>query len=461
MKTKFIALILVSISLMLPACGGSSGPALYTISGNVTDPNSGHAVVFASVTVALEGDQTRTASTDANGFFSFSVPNGEYRVTPTMGSTVFGPLDNVLEVMDGHVSGIDFVVAPGMPTQELNTWRDTGSMAYIRSQHTATLLADGRVLVAGGLTHTGTRASAELYDPAKGRWTTTGSLNDKRMDHAATRLSNGKVLVTGGRGAHVDSQDIAELYDPASGKWTRTGSLSFARRFHTSTLLANGKVLVTGGLSENGVTRASAELYDPATDKWTVTANLNYARQTHTATLLTDGRVLVAGGQDTSNLLASAEIYDPATGKWSSTGAMPYGIRAHTATLLADGRVFVAGGMNPNSHSIYALGSAEIYDPSSGLWTTTNSLAYPRADHSATLLSNHKVLVTGGTNSGARASSELYDPSTGTWSTVGELKYARSSHSATLLNDGTVLAAGGETNESHMRASAELFYPGN
>ena len=97
--------VTLSFALMLPGCGGSSGPALYSITGNVTDPNSGHAVVFASVTVALEGDQTQTASTDANGFFSFSVPNGEYRVTPTMGSTVFAPLDNVLGIFRGGYSG--------------------------------------------------------------------------------------------------------------------------------------------------------------------------------------------------------------------------------------------------------------------------------------------------------------------------------------------------------------------
>ena len=460
MKTKLMASILVSFVMMLSACGGSSGPALYTVSGNVTDPNNGHAVVLASVTVALEGDQTQTVSTDANGFFSFNVPNGEYRVTPTMGSTVFGPLDNVLEVTDAPMPSIDFAVAPEMPTQAANTWSQTGSMTYKRDIHTATLLADGRVLVAGGQTTGGDRASAELYDPAKGKWTTTGYMNDKRSNHSATRLGNGHVLVTGGQRLHYDGQDSSELYDPASGKWTRTGSLNFARSFQTSTLLADGKVLVTGGLSDNDVTRASAELYDPATGKWTVTGNLNYARRSHTATLLTDGRVLVAGGADASSTHASAEIYDPATGKWSTTGTMTGGHMYHAASLLADGRVLVVSGY-PTMHAIYASGSAEIYDPSSGRWTMTGALAYPREAHSATLLNNHKVLVTGGVNGSTLASSELYDPATGTWSTVGALTYKRDSHTATLLNDGTVLAVGGEAVPSHVLASAELFYPGN
>ena len=461
MKTKLMASIVVSFALMLSACSGD-GPALYTISGNVTDPNNGHAVALASVTVALEGDQTQTASTDANGFFSFSVPNGEYRLTPSLGSTVFDPLDNVLEVMDGHVSRIDFAVAPGMPTQDVNTWSQTGSMTYGRTGHTATLLADGRVLVAGGEGFSGTRASAEIYDPATGKWTTTGSMNYKRLDHAATRLTNGKVLVNGGT---FDSNKVAfpelassELFDPATGKWTQTGSMNFERSYHTSLLLANGKVLVTGALWSGG--GAIAELYDPATGKWTATGSLNVGRYTHTATLLTDGRILVAGGRDStanSNSRATAEIYDPVTGQWSTTGSMTYARKFHAATLLADGRVLAEGGQAITD----SRSSAEIYDPNTGHWTTTSSLTNSRQSHSATLLSNHKVLVTGGQLPGdpSTTSTELYDPAIGTWSAPGNLKYSRAKHTATLLLDGKVLAAGGDT--GRIRANAELFLPGN
>ena len=457
----FIAL---GFAVLLSGCGGSSNSSLYTITGNVSNPDTGGGL--AGVTVALDGDQTQTASTDANGNYSFAVPNGEYRVTPTIDSTVFEPLDSVLEVKDAQLTGIDFlVVAPVIP-QEPNTWKQTGSMTYKRGMQAATLLADGRVLVAGGLANNGgTRASAELYNPAKGKWTTTGYMSYKREDHTATRLTGGMVLVSGGLSENSVSRASAELYDPATGKWTLTGSLNCARSFHTSTLLADGQVLVTGG--EDGMTAtfralASAELYDPATGKWTVTGSLNYKRRYHTTTLLTDGRILVAGGNDTSNTLASAEIYDPATGQWSATGAMTGDRQSHTATLLADGRVLVVGGWNANLLDV--SGSAEIYDPSTGLWTTTNPLTYPRSDHSATLLINHKVLITGGVGYTVRASSELYDPVTGIWSTVGDLKYKRTRHTATLLNDGTVLAAGGTlvvTDAGPVRASAELFYPEN
>ena len=453
----FIAL---GFAVMLSGCGRSSDPALYAITGNVSNPDTG---VLAGVTVELAGDQTQTATTDANGNYSFAVPNGEYRVTPTIGSTVFEPLDSVLEVKDAQLTGIDFlVVAPVMP-QEPNTWKQTGSMTYKRENHTATLLADGRVLAAGGRINGAARASAELYDPATGKWTMTGYMNHKRYEHTATRLGNGQVLVTGGLNNSILAS--AELYDPTTGKWTVTDSLSQLRLFHTATVLDDGKVLVTGGadtlpsvINESYAALASAELYDPAIGKWTVTGNLNHARHSQMATLLTDGRVLIAGGNDTWIPIASAEIYDPVTGQWSNTGSMSYRVQDHTMTLLADGRVLAVGGVRTDSP--HARASAEIYDPSTGLWTTANSLTYPRQDHSATLLGNHKVLVTGGLdNLTTQASSELYDTATGTWSTVGDLKYKRARHTATLLNDGTVLVAGGES--SSPRASAELFYPGN
>ena len=155
---------------------------------------------------------------------------------------------------------------------------------------TATLLPDGRVLVAGGYNGTTPVASAELYDPATGLWTLTGSLAIIRYGHTATLLPNGKVLVTGGF-----ENPSAELYDPATGTWSATGSPAAKRAFATATLLPNGKALVAGGFSGSGYVE-SAELYDPATGLWTLTGSLATARELHTATLLPNGTVLVAGG---------------------------------------------------------------------------------------------------------------------------------------------------------------------
>jgi hypothetical protein len=169
------------------------------------------------------------------------------------------------------------------------------------------LLPNGKVLVAGGWnTINGYLTSAELYDPASGNWSTTGGLNTARAGHTATLLPNGKVLVAAGVAPYLSS---AELYDPASGSWSTTGSLSTARSGHTATLLSNGEVLVAGGYY-NGTPLSSTELYDPASGSWSATGSLNTARDDHTATLLPNDKVLIAGGANNSGASASAEFYD-------------------------------------------------------------------------------------------------------------------------------------------------------
>lgn len=243
-----------------------------------------------------------------------------------------------------------------------------------------------------------------------GTWTATGSLVTGRYNHSATLLPDGKVLVAGGIAVCCDSIASAELYDPASGTWTATGSLANAREQHTATLLPNGKVLVAGGNGDFFYSSlASAELYDPASGTWTGTGSVVTARSTHTATLLPNGEVLVAAGLFLTNPIRSAELYDSASGTWSATGRLVgsghSGRAQHTATLLPEGKVLVAGGYN----SAYInLKSAELYDPASETWTATGSLITARDFHTATLLPNGEVLVAGGNNGGNLASAELY-----------------------------------------------------
>lgn len=327
-------------------------------------------------------------------------------------------------------------------------WALTGNLNVGRFDHAAALLADGRVLVAGGYdADINLISSVELFDPATRQWTPTGSLNFARKAPSATRLADGRVLVAGGYGESSPTLTSAELYDPATGQWTPTGSMNVGRYAHTATLLPNGKVLVTGGYAMPSPT-SSAELYDPATGVWTATGTMNFARYEHTGTLLPNGQVLVTGGTY-SGPENSAELYNPATGLWTVTGSMNVSRRNHTAQLLTDGKVLVAGG-----------NSAELYDPATGLWTNTGSLNAARQSHTATLLPNGRVLVAGGSEYGySLASAEIYDPATGLWTGIEAMDSARRFHTATRLSSGRVLVVAGYNDNSGVLNSAELYDP--
>jgi hypothetical protein len=331
----------------------------------------------------------------------------------------------------------------------------TGSLAKERYAHSATLLPNGKVLVAGGGGGTSALLSAELYDPATGSWTATGNLVAISFGATAIVLQNGKVLLPG------NGPGTAQLYDPATESWSATGSLTLARRSYTTTLLPSGKVLVAGGSDINGTSVGNTDIYDPVTGTWKATGVLAVARNDHTATLLPDGTVLVAGGyhfipppSSSNGSVASAELYDPATGKWSPVGSLQTARQSHTATLLPDGQVLVAGGEGQN-----LVSSAELYDPASQTWNPTGSLAAGRVNHTATLLpSGGLVLVIGGSGNnptGYVATAELFDPSAGTWSPASDLLRGRALHTATLLPNGKLLVAAGFRNVA--LASAELY----
>src|SRR5262249_50552088 len=153
-----------------------------------------------------------------------------------------------------------------------------------------------------------------------------------------------------------------------------TGSMHDARAMHTATLLSDGRVLVAGGDNDGfGTILASAEIFNPASGTWTATGNMTAVRKGQTATLLSDGRVLVAGG-DNGPRLASAEIFNPATGAWATTSSMAVARSGHAMTLLGDGRALVAGGLT-NGSATSTQASAEIFNPATGIWSTTGSMA--------------------------------------------------------------------------------------
>ena len=327
---------------------------------------------------------------------------------------------------------------------------ETGSLNTARFSHTATLLPNGKVLVAGGMGVGGVElGSAEIYDSERGTWMLTGSLVDARDGHIATLLPDGKILIAGGYGTGGPLAS-AELYDPASGTWSTTGRLAGARYYFTATLLPNGKVLVAGG--SNPYTLASAELYDPQNGTWTPTGSLMNARASHTATLLPNGKVLVAGGFGPI-CAPTAELYDPESGTWTLTGSFVWEHIDHTATLLPNGKVLVAG-----FHAGNAL-DAELYDPANGTWGPTSNLIEARDQHTATLLENGTVLVVAGQgNGGVRGSGELYDPISETWSAVqNEVYPGKTHHTATLLSNGQVLVAGGAAGFGQVFNSAQVY----
>jgi Galactose oxidase, central domain/Kelch motif len=252
----------------------------------------------------------------------------------------------------------------------------------------------------------------------------------------------------------------------AIGTWSSVPAMGFGRGYHTATLLPNGKVLVVAGSQSNHIL-ASAELYDPRTRTWSPAGTLRMARSLHTATLLNSGKVLVVGGSPIQPMylgsLATAELYDPQTNSWALAASMHTPRSYHTATLLTDGRVLVVGGIEAtNDVTGRVLASTELYDPVANSWTVRMPMSVARAKHTAILLADHRVLVIGGTNadyfafSGYFRTAELYDPATQSWSPAASMNYARINATSTLLPDGRVLVVGDDgVNER----TAEIFDP--
>jgi len=339
----------------------------------------------------------------------------------------------------------------------------TGNMSSARQRHTSTLLPDGKVLIAGGISNGSiVLNSAELYDPANGTFTVTSTpMTSARYLHTATLLSSGKVLIAGGRNAS-DALNTAELYDPVNRTFTATvGPMISAREIHTATLLRNDKVLICGG-DQGSVYVKTAELFDASSGTFKATnAPMAVARGYHTATLLPDGDVLIAGGENGSEYLNSAEVYQTEVGTFAATNSpMTSRREVHTSTLLPNGTVLVAGGSNGSTFT----STAELYDPASKLFASISApLTSVRLYHTATLLPNGKVLIAAG-NAGSAVvnTSELFEPASGMFTAIGaSMNSARQFHTATLLPDGKVLMVGG--NDGSVVASvlntAEVYEP--
>jgi hypothetical protein len=173
-----------------------------------------------------------------------------------------------------------------------------------------------------------------------------------------------------------------------------------------------------------------------------------------TVTRLDDGRVLAAGGSDGASDLSSAELYNPATNSWAGAASMATARAQGSATLLGNGKVLVAGGRNASFVS-----AAELYDPSTNAWSSAGSMATPRLGQTATVLGGGTVLIAGGySGSSDLSSAERYDPVTNGWSPAGDMTAQRAFACAAALESGRVLVVGGRGGSSGL-ATADLYDP--
>jgi N-acetylneuraminic acid mutarotase len=302
---------------------------------------------------------------------------------------------------------------------------------------------------------------AELLTAGSDHWLKTEPMQFERSFHTATILPDGRLLVAGGSGREAlteeelrdrpfrGRQDLSsvEVYDINTGKWSEVAEMRTRRQSGGAALLDDGTVLVVGGSSGVAV-EARAEYYVPNEDAWVKIAPMSQARKFHTVTLMVDGRVLVAGGQTREAALGSAEIYDPSDGTWTTVADLTRPRTGHTASLLRDGRVMVVGGSDLGATNVFGPEtSAEIYDPVANTWTVIYGDLRPRLGHAAVTLPDGRVVVVGGEDLVGLPilAVEVYQPATDTWKIVGSLPDGRSLLAATLLPDGSVLIVGGGT----------------
>jgi hypothetical protein len=430
-RTTLVAILLFAAL----GCGGGSGSATQTRMGDPSNPG-----------------QSNTGQGNTGGPISIFPPTETLRIG---GQRQFAGWDSTVGQYDVIWSLQEGTAAGTLTANGLYTAPSTPGTFHLvaTSSHNASLSATAAVTI----TSVGFVPLTEM--------------STTRAGHTATLLADGSVLVAGGT---TDTGHSGEIFEPGSSAFVAASPMVHVRSGHCASLLPNGRVLIAGGADNVGVLIGTAEIFDPGTQSFTATADLNHARQGASCTSLLNGKVLIAGGGGSGGPALTAELYDPTTGSFQPVGSLVSARTEHRAVRLSDGKVLLVGGVNQSS-------SAELFDPASGHFAATGSLHQARAGASATLLPNGKVLVLGGTQTmgpvggGAPAapvsiaSAELYDPAGGLFHPVGSLLIARDSHSATLLADGTVLVAGGYSHgfdgdaqpEWQTLASAEIFDPGS
>lgn len=350
--------------------------------------------------------------------------------------------------------------AAGFPAQALRRAerlrvRPSAALPEPRAGHTATALANGRVLIVGGeRAIDDMTAGVLIVNPKNGRIRAAAPLSRPRVAHTATLLRDGRVLVVGGYNAAERWLPDAEIYNPKVDTWTAAPPLYHHGSAHTATLLADGRVLVVGGCIGDGVCTARAEIFDPQTGCWTEAAALGADRAGHTATLLEGGEVLVAGGWGAFGEPAdgAALRYDPQADRWTPTGPMQAPTFAGEALRLPDGRVLVAGGIAwPLVNPITISAAAAIYDPATDTWADTAPMATPRYAFQLQLLNDGRAVAIGGVRDdlccwnerSPVGAIERYNAGANRWEEAGSLPAPTAFAAAAALPDGRIWLTGG------------------
>ena len=465
--TKNVTVTLTAIDIVTPTLAlASSAPSVIsgntvTITPTVTyDSNKlsiSNCVITNSVTnittAASTTCPTLTPTITANTTFTMQVQYVDIRETP---HRTFPTLQTTTIV---SISTDPLPLTAG------------GALTTGRTEQIAILLPTNKVLVAGG-TNNGTTPlkTAELYDPSTNTWTTTGSMAVARRGHTATLLLDGKILVAGGFDGAVESV-TTEIYDPATGIWTASGPMTRGRKYHTASRLSDGKVLIAGGIVATNVGDGRvAEIYAPLTGTFTSmpltpsTALMSTPRSKHTASVLSDGvTVVLTGGFDPA-VQTTTEVFTynattPTSSTWATGPTLTQGRHDHAASILAGTKKILLTGGYTNTTEICDFTTFTAPVPSC---SASTSMSTTRALHTSTNLSNGKVLIIGGTDGSALLKSiELFTPLGASWENYAKvLRTARAGHSSTLLSNGKVLISGADNQVSGVTTpTTELWEP--
>ncbi|ADU34649.1 Kelch repeat-containing protein [Variovorax paradoxus] len=370
--------------------------ANYTVSVSSTLPTQACTVVFASGVATADVASVKVVCGPAQ---EAVFQPAAAMLTPRVEHTLIALPDGTVLALGGQDLGLKGVTSIERYDPASNLWKSAGTLPFQSLQAAVFLPSSGKVLVVG------TGAGSQLYDPATQAFTPSGGFVTLATVRQLILLLDGRVLASDG--------NLVELYRPDTGVWRASATASMDHQGGAFTLMANGKILVSGGLL--GGTIADSEVFDPSTEKWTTVGRLATSRSGHRGVLLSTGKVLAVGGATGTvahacscglRTVAQAELFDPSTNMWSSAGSLLVGRNGFSSTLMPTGRVLVAGGsiqgeIDQSTQGFRRtipspLSNVEVYDPLTNMWQSWGTLLAARSGHSASLMSSGKLLLSGG-----------------------------------------------------------------